>query len=124
EHGIADEIAGLRRQLEAEDPGFPAAYRRQHYELTEKEMRYLKVWTDEPERLRVEQLRALHAELGLRAGQLVGDLEAVRRDHALGRLRMIEQLGEDVGRTVDVLEALQLRRLSAAALRLDEVVAS
>ena len=123
-HGVADEIAALRRQLEAEDPAFPAAYRRQHYELTEKEMRYLKLQVGEPERLRVEQLRALHAELGLRAGHLVADLEAGRRDHALGRLRMIEQLGDDIGRTFDVLEGLQLRRLSAAALRLEEVVAS
>jgi signal transduction histidine kinase len=120
--GVSEEIAGLRRQLEEEEPGFAAAYQKEHYELTEKETRYLRLHIGEPERLRVEQLRALHGELAIRAGQLLADLSRGERERAGTRLLLVERLGADMSRTLTALEELQVGKLSSVVQRLDRVV--
>lgn len=122
--GVSEETALLRRQVESPEPGFAAAHRSRHYALIEKEMKYLKLDIGDAERLRVEQIRAIHGELALRAGQLLVDLESGDRDRALARLRLVERLGDDISRGLDELELVQIEKLSSVIFRVDHLVGS
>lgn len=117
--GINDQINMLHRQFEKPDPAFPASFSRINYELGQKETQYLKLDLGENERLTVERIKGLHAELGVQAIQIFETLLSGDRDQALNKISSVEELENRIDREFISLNDLQVRNLESALDRLN-----
>ena len=78
-----EQITLVYRQFEKLDPAFPGRFGQMNFELGEKQTRYLKLNIGPQERLTVERIKTLQAELAVQALQIYqqlhrGHTQAVR----------------------------------------------
>lgn len=111
--GIQEQIAMLHRQFEQPNPQFPILFTRQNYDFGEKQSRYRSLDIGDRERLTVESVIALQAELGVQALQIFEQLRRGERDEALQRVVRVEQLGEKLDREFELLNRVQVEKLQA-----------
>ena len=123
-YGINGQIALLRRQFDHLDPGFPEEFGTINYKLGEKEISYLKLDIGAQERLTVEQIRSMQAEVGVQSMQVFERLRSGNRTAATSRFSSVEGLEEKIDRAFNNLNALQTNKLEAVQNQLNSAVSA
>jgi signal transduction histidine kinase len=121
---LNEQINLVYRQFEALEQNFPAKFSTINFELGEKQTRYLKLNIGSQERLTVERIKSLQAELGIQALQINHDLKAGNRQQAIGRLRGMKDLENRINNEFSNLNSLETVKLSTVQSQLAETVST
>ncbi|HXG66369.1 MAG TPA: ATP-binding protein [Blastocatellia bacterium] len=119
---INDQIHLLYKQLHQPDPLFPQKLSQTLRELSEKQARYLQLEIGDEERLGVERIQTLHAELGAQALQIYEQLRGGNRRQAVLRLQELDRLQEAADQAYQELSRLQTQKLRDVQGQLDSSV--
>ena len=110
----------LARQFQALDPAFPDQLRRLNYQVGETCNEYLRLDIGVEERVAVEQIKALQAELSLVALQVFRDLQAGAEHRAALAFIRAGQLEGEIHGQFERLSTLQLASLGTVIGQLNE----
>jgi signal transduction histidine kinase len=119
---LNEQINLVYRQFETVEPSFPSEFATINFELGEKQTRYLKLNIGTQERLTVERIKSLQAELGIQALQINYDLKNGKRTQALGRLRIMKEVENRINNEFSNLNSLETVKLSTVQSQLAETV--
>lgn len=108
---VESETNLLHNQFEHTDPHFLEKLNEINFQLGERIMQYLKLELGDPERFAVEQIRALHSELGVQSSEIFQQLQEGNREWALQRTKRVEVLSGDIEKKFATLDALQVQKL-------------
>lgn len=117
--GNAEQGQLLSAQLERIDPAFPERLRRVSYDIGERCTEYLRLDIGVQERLTVERIKELQAELSLLAMRVYRDLETGADRRAAIDLNRVHRLEGQVRDQFEKLSELQLGTLAAVLQHLD-----
>jgi two-component system, NtrC family, sensor kinase len=109
---LNEQIRCVYQQLEKVETDFPERFSQINFELGEKQTRYLKLHLGVEERLTVERIKELQAELGLEALRIYNDLRTEDRDAAVLRLAKLKNLENKINTEFLSLNQLETDKLS------------
>jgi nitrate/nitrite-specific signal transduction histidine kinase len=121
---ITEQISLLRQQFDHLDPEFRATFGALNFKLSEKQIRYLKLDIGEQERLTVEKIKSLQAELAVQAMQVFEWLRNKNRAQATGRFISVEELEKEIDKGFNELNDLQTSKLVAVQTQLNNSVSA
>src|SRR4029079_7317941 len=121
---ITEQISLLRQQFDHLDPEFRTTFGALNFKLSEKQIRYLKLDIGEQERLTVEKIKSLQAELAVQAMQVFEFLRNKNRAQATGRFISVEELEKEIDKGFNELNELQTSKLVAVQTQLNNSVSA
>ncbi len=115
----AEQSELLNKQIERIEPGFPERLRRIGYEVGELFTQYQLLEIGSEERLAVERIKTLQAEVGLLGMRIYRNLRNGADRRAMTELNDVRRLESELRREYDKLNAAQLGRLNEVLAQLD-----
>jgi signal transduction histidine kinase len=109
--GIQEQINMLHRQFEMPNPLAQYRFSQLNYTLGERHSRYVTLDIGSEERLAVESIRSLQAELGVQGLQIFDHLRRQERARAVTVIGQVEELAERLEREFELLNRLQVEKL-------------
>lgn len=119
---VAEQINLLNRQFDFVDNSFPEQIRSLNYSLGQRQIEYLKLDIGEKERLTVERIRSLQAELATVSFQIFELLRSNNRKDAAIRLHALVDQQKEIDETFEELYWLQMNKLQSMHNQLDKSV--
>jgi signal transduction histidine kinase len=120
--GIGGQVSLVRRQLDQMDPSFPEEFIALDYAVGRTQTEYLKLDIGKQERLTVEKIKSLQAELGVESLFFFELLRQSRIAEAKLQLASIEGIQKQVQEGFDELHNLQMDKLETVQYQLDRSV--
>ena len=121
---LDEQVNLLRRQFDHLDPQFQDAFGDLNYKLGEKQIKYLKLDIGQQERLTVEKIKSLQAELAVQATQVFEWLRNKNRAQATFRFSSVQQLEKEIDQRFNELNELQTNKLVAVQTQLNNSVSA
>jgi nitrogen-specific signal transduction histidine kinase len=109
--GIQEQINMLHRQFETPSPLALHRFSQLNYTLGERHSRYVTLDIGSDERLAVESIRSLQAELGVQGVQIFDHLRRGERGRAVEVIGQVEELAERLEREFELLNRFQVEKL-------------
>jgi len=120
--GIDRQIKLLHRQFDQLEPSFPMRLGSINYALGEQQTEYLKLDIDEQERLTIEEIKSLQAELGIQSIQAFQHLRTGARAEASLGLTSVEDLQRQIDHEFTQLYDAQMGKLQGVQSQLNRSV--
>jgi signal transduction histidine kinase len=123
-NGIAEQVSLMRDQFSSIEKSFPEKFASLDYSIGQLQTEYLKLDIDMQERLAVERIKLLQAELGIEGLQSFELLEAGEDVAAKNGLLMVENLQKQIQDGFEDLHNVQMDKLQAVQTELDRSVST
>jgi len=121
---VNEQISLLRQQFGHLDPQFRNNFGELNYKLGEEQIRYLKLDLGQQERLDLEKIKSLQAELAVEANEVFEWLRNKDRAQAAFRFGSVERLEKEIDKGFNELNELQTNKLVAVQNQLNNSVSA